>query len=75
MYSGGSICVCVCVYVKYTSIILEDDNTVLLALQQLAREGILHIVAVIHTEKAARAEKILDSANYKQIKITDGGKR
>lgn len=71
MYSGGSICVCVCVYVKHTIIILEGDNTLLLALQQLAREGILQIVAVIHTEKAARAEKILNSINYKQIKITD----
>lgn len=68
VYSGRSICVCVCVYVKHTSTFLEGSNTAPLAFQQLAREGALKIAAVIHTEKTARTEKFEDSANNKKNK-------
>jgi len=58
----------VCVYVKHINMFLESDNTVLLALQQLGRKRTLKIVAVIHIEKTAKAEKCQDSANHKKKK-------
>lgn len=57
VHSGGSIYIRVCVYVKHTSSFLKGGNSVPLALQHLAREEALKIVAVIHTEQRARAEK------------------
>lgn len=65
VFAGGSISVCV--YVKHTCTFPEGDNTVLLSLQQLAREWTLGNVAVIHTEQTAGAERFQDLANCKQI--------